>query len=101
MFSASFESFTCQTHSLALPVENTELKCKQECIQVPSAAVAISGGGGSSEREVSAEGGFCWGGGGCPGGQVSVGVCGVHLPHPVDRQTAVQTLPFRNYCCEQ
>ena len=64
MFSASFESFTCQTHSLALPVENAELKCKQECIQVPSAAVAISGGGGSSEREVSAEGGVLLGGGG-------------------------------------
>ena len=97
MFSASFESFTYQNHSLSPPVENAELKCKQECIQVPSAAVAISGGGGSAEREVSA------GGGGvvCPGGQVSVGVCGVHLLHPVDRQTAVKTLPFRNYCCEQ
>ena len=63
---------------------------KQECIPVgcvPSAAVAVSGEGVCQERDVCLVG---W------------GVClgGVYTP-PVNRQTLMKTLPFRNYCCER
>ena len=60
----------------------------QECFPVgcvPSAAVAVSGGGGVSAQ------GWC-----LPRGVSAHG--GVHFPS-VDIQTLLTTLPFRNYCC--
>ena len=66
---------------------------QQECIPVgcvPSAAVTVSGRGGS------AQGGCLPKMGVCPGG-----VCQTHSPPPVDRMTdRCKTLPCRNYVAD-